>query len=91
MISIKDNKGSGRKVAQGRGVCGAERRADEKAKSQAVDDTDADKVSAEPSGVLPPNPAVEESTRHRLKWLAQVSEFWPLSKLATHSDEEMLE
>ena len=43
-------------------MCGAERRADEKAKSKAVDDTDADKVSAKDSGVLTPSPAVEEST-----------------------------
>ena len=40
-------------------MCGAERRADEKAKSKAVDDTDADKVYAEDSGVLTPNPLLK--------------------------------
>ena len=36
-------------------------------KSKAIDDTDADKVSAEDSGVVTPNRPVEESTRHPLK------------------------
>jgi uroporphyrin-III C-methyltransferase len=61
------------------------------AKSKTMDDTDADEVSAEDSGVLTPNRPVEEPTLHRLKWVAQVSEYWPLSKLATLSEEEMLE
>ena len=55
------------------------------AKSKVMDDTDADEVSTEDSGVLTPNRPVEESTRHYLKWVAQVSEYWPLL------DEEMLE
>ena len=58
---------------------------------KAMGDTDADEVSTEDSGVLTPNRPVEESTRYHLKWVAQVSEYWALSKLATLSDEEMLE
>ena len=60
------------------------------AKSKAMDDTDVDEVSAEDSGT---NRLVKQSTRHCLKWVAQlVSEYWPLSKLlATLSDEERLE
>ena len=57
------------------------------AASKAMDDT---KVSTEYSGVLTPDPPVEQSARHRLKWVAQVSEYWRLSKLATFSGEEML-
>ena len=61
------------------------------AKSKAMDDTDADEVSTNDSSVLTPNRPVEESTRHYLKWVAQVSEYWPLSELAILLDEEMLE
>ncbi|KAI0082330.1 uroporphyrin-III C-methyltransferase [Panus rudis PR-1116 ss-1] len=30
-----------------------------------------------------------ECTRRRMKWVAQVSEYWPISRLATMSDKEM--
>ena len=42
-------------------------------KSKVINDADADEVSAENFGVPTPNPPVEESTRHRLRQLAQVS------------------
>jgi len=61
------------------------------AKSKAMDDTDADEVSAEDSGVLTPNRRVEQSTRLRLKRVAHVSKCWPLSKIATLSDNGMIE
>jgi len=61
------------------------------AKLKTMDDTDADEVSADGSGVLTPNRPVEEPNLHRLKWVTQVSEYWPLSKLASLSEEEMLE
>ena len=32
-----------------------------------------------------------QSTKRRMKWVAQISEYWPLSKLATMSPEEMKE
>ena len=56
-----------------------------------VDDTNADEVSTDSSGVLTPNRPIEEPTLHRLKWVAQVREYWALSKLPTLSEEEMLE
>ena len=61
------------------------------AKFKAMDDTDADEVSTEDSGVLTPNNPVEESTRHRLKWVTQVCEYWLPSKVDTLWDEETLE
>ena len=60
------------------------------AESKAMDDTAADEVSTKDNSVLTPNRPVEESTRHHLKWIAQVSEYWPLLKQATLLDEEML-
>ena len=73
-------------------MCGAERRADEKVcEIQAMDDTDADEVSTEDSGVLTPNHPVEESTRHRLKWVTQAREYRLPSKIGTLWDEETLE
>ncbi|EDR13104.1 uncharacterized protein LACBIDRAFT_322550 [Laccaria bicolor S238N-H82] len=56
-----------------------------------MDDIDADEVPAEDSDVLTPDRSIEQPTRHRLKLIAQVSEYWLLSKLATVSDEQMLE
>ena len=52
--------------------------------SNAMDDTDEDELSAGDSRVT-------ALFRHRLKSVAQVSKYWPLSKLATLSDEEILE
>ncbi|KAJ7194731.1 uroporphyrin-III C-methyltransferase [Mycena pura] len=54
----------------------------------------------EDSGVSTPNRPVPsrspteteaEAATRRMKWIAQVSEYWPLSKLASMSDEEMLD
>ena len=71
LISIEDYKGDGREVTQGRGCAvqnvGGMRRL---AKSKAMDNT---KVSTEDSGVHTPNRPLEQSTRHRLKWVAQAS------------------
>lgn len=49
-INVEHYEGGGREVAQGHGVWGAERRADEKANS--IHDTGADEVSTEDSDVL---------------------------------------
>ncbi|EDR03944.1 uncharacterized protein LACBIDRAFT_306663 [Laccaria bicolor S238N-H82] len=42
-----------------------------------MDHTDADEVSAEDNGIHTPNSRVEESTRHRLKCVAQVNNTGP--------------
>ena len=52
-------------------------------KSKAMDDTDADEVFTENSGVLPPNRPVKQSVRHHLTWVTHVGEYWPVSKLAS--------
>ena len=54
----------------------------------------------EDSGVTTPNRPVprwkydieeskEESSRRRMKWVAQVSEYWPIARLASMSEDEM--
>lgn len=46
-----------------------------------------------PNQSVPPrclNETVLEATRRRMKWVAQVSEYWPIEKLARMSDEEMM-
>jgi len=40
-----------------------------------MDDTIADEVPPEDIGVLTPNRPVEEPSLHRLKWVAQVSDY----------------
>ena len=45
------------------------------AKLKAMDDTIADEVPPEDIGVLTPNRPVEEPSLHRLKWVAQVSDY----------------
>lgn len=69
------------------------------AKSKALSCTSEDD-SEEDSGITTPNRPVPtrsstetelESARRRLKWVAQVSEYWPLSKLASLTPSEMSE
>ncbi|KAI0936881.1 hypothetical protein AcV5_004912 [Taiwanofungus camphoratus] len=46
-----------------------------------------------PNQPVPPrclNETVLDATRRRMKWVAQVSEYWPIEKLARMSDEEMM-
>ncbi|KAF5332480.1 hypothetical protein D9611_005333 [Ephemerocybe angulata] len=65
--------------------------------SQDLDDDGHDEIE-EDSAVSTPNRPVPtrsptetetESTRRRMKWVAQVSEYWPLSKLASLSPDDM--
>ncbi|KAJ6611511.1 tetrapyrrole methylase [Mycena sp. CBHHK59/15] len=47
-----------------------------------------------PNRPVPPRSTTEtdaESTSRRMKWVAQVSEYWPLSKLAAMTDDDMRE
>ena len=78
LIRIEDCKGDGREVTQGRGCAvqnvGRMRRL---AKSKTVDDTN---VSTENSGVLTPNRPVEQSARHRLKWVAPLQTSYLLGR-----------
>ncbi|KAF8167187.1 uroporphyrin-III C-methyltransferase [Crassisporium funariophilum] len=60
----------------------------------------ADEEFCEDSGVLTPNRPVpsrsnsenaSERKKRRIKWVAQVSEYWPISKLASMSESDMKE
>ncbi|PPQ89962.1 hypothetical protein CVT25_009602 [Psilocybe cyanescens] len=63
-----------------------------------VDEDIDEEELAEDGGVLTPNRPVPsrsnsenalETRRRRVKWVAQVSEYWPISKLATMSEADM--
>ncbi len=70
------------------------------ASSESIElDIASDEVN-EDNGLLTPNRPVPlrsasetalESVRRRMKWVAQISEYWPISKLADISEEEMHE
>ena len=53
-----------------------------------------DNSIATPNRPVPPRSITEtalESVRRRMKWVAQVSEYWPLQRLARMTEEEMIE
>jgi uroporphyrin-III C-methyltransferase len=63
-----------------------------------LDDPAGEEELCEESGILTPNRPVPlrnssenalEARKRRIKWVAQVSEYWPLSKLASMSQSEM--
>jgi len=63
-----------------------------------LDDDTGEEELCEESGVLTPNRPVPsrnssenalEARKRRIKWVAQVSEYWPISKLASMSQSEM--
>jgi uroporphyrin-III C-methyltransferase len=63
-----------------------------------LDDDPGEEELCEDSGVLTPNRPVPsrsnsenalEARKRRIKWVAQVSEYWPISKLASMSPSEM--
>ncbi|KAG5644090.1 hypothetical protein DXG03_009109 [Asterophora parasitica] len=71
---------------------------DKKAKITEVDVEDEEEELEENGRVLTPNRPVPsrstsesdlENSKRRIKWVAQVSEYWPISKLAQMSDAEM--
>ncbi|KAJ7726380.1 uroporphyrin-III C-methyltransferase [Mycena metata] len=57
------------------------------------EDTEDSSVST-PNRPVPPRSPIEsdvEATTRRMKWVAQVSEYWPIPKLAAMTDQEMRE
>jgi uroporphyrin-III C-methyltransferase len=60
----------------------------------AEDDSCEDSDVSTPNRPVParsPTETEAESTSRRMKWVAQVSEYWPLSRLASMSEEDMRE
>ncbi|KAF6753268.1 uroporphyrin-III C-methyltransferase, partial [Ephemerocybe angulata] len=56
------------------------------------DEIEEDSAVSTPNRPVPTRSATEtetESTRRRMKWVAQVSEYWPLSKLASLTPDDM--